>query len=159
MTRNKGFIDLRESGRMACAVAARGVLFKVVLELPHARAFLAQLSEVMPLGYRAVVDGDLLLLMGPDGGRAGSSSYWLTREGLLAGEVLACAVQSLTQIQQEIAEETAEPWPAWSGPEYGGFPEPDGELVDDQLRLWFGAVDAPALALRPIDMSGVIVRE
>jgi hypothetical protein len=133
--------------------------FRNVPELPHAQAFLARLSEVMPLGYRAVVDGDLLLLISPDGGRAGSSSYWLTSEALPEDEVLTCAVQSLHQIQQEIAEETTEPWPAPSGSDYKGFPEPDGELVGDQLRLWFGAADAPALALRPIDVSGVIVPE
>jgi len=130
-----------------------------VAELPHARAFLAQLSEVVPRGYRLVLDGDLLLLVRPDGGRAGSSSDWLTREALLEDEVVSSAVQSLSQIQQEIAEETTEPWPARSGPDYRGFPGPDGELVGDQLRLWFGDVDAPALALGPIDMSGVIVRE
>jgi hypothetical protein len=130
-----------------------------VPELPHARAFLAQLSEVMPPGYKAVVDGELLLLMSPDGGQAGSSSYWLTSEALLEDEVLTCPVQNLSQIQQEIAEETTEPWPAPSGPDYKGSPEPDGELVGDQLRLWFGAVDAPALALGPIDMTGVIVRK
>ena len=128
-------------------------------ELPHARAFLAQLSEVMPLGYSTVLEGDLLLLMSPDGGRAGSSSYWLTSEALREDEVLGCAVQSLSQIQQEIAEETTEPWPARSGPDYCAFPEPGGEVVGNELRLWFGAVDAPALAFRPIDMSGVIVRE
>lgn len=113
----------------------------------------------MPLGYRAVVDGELLLLISPDGGRAGSSSYWLTSEALREDEVATCAVQSLSQIQQEVAEGTTEPWPARSGPDYSGFPEPDGELVGDQLRLWFGTVDAPALVLGPIDMSGVIVRE
>jgi len=113
----------------------------------------------MPLGYRAVLDGELLLLISPDGGRAGSSSYWLTREALLEDEVLTCAVQSLHQIQQEIAEETTEPWPARSGADHRDFPEPHAELVADQLRLWFGAVDAPAVTLGPIDMRGVIVRD
>ena len=73
--------------------------------------------------------------------------------------MLTCAVQSLHQIQQEIAEDTTAPSPAQSGRDDRGFPEPDGELVGDQLRLWFGASDAPVLALRPIDMSGVIVGE
>jgi len=113
----------------------------------------------MPLGYKAVLDGDLLLLISPDGGRAGSSSHWLTSEALLEAEVVTCAVQSLHQIQQEIAEETKEPWPAPSGPDHKGFPEPNGELVGHELRLWFGAAEAPSLALRPIDLSGVIVRE
>lgn len=113
----------------------------------------------MPSGYRVALDGDLLLLMSPDGGRAGSSSYWLTSEALLEDEVLSCAVQSLHQIQQEIVEKTTEPWPAPSRPDDGGFPEPDGDLVGDQLHLWFGAVDSPAFAFGPIDMSGVIVGE
>ena len=60
---------------------------------------------------------------------------------------------------QEIAEETTEPWPAASGPAYGGFPEPDGAIVGDELYLWFGDRTAPVLALEPIDLSEVLLRD
>jgi hypothetical protein len=128
-------------------------------DLPHAQAFLSQLSRVMPPGYRAFIDGDVLFVVSPDGVRTGSGSDWLTAGALMDQEVLESAVQSLHQIQQEIAEETAEPWPARSGRDYRGFPEPDGEIIGDQLRLWFGERDAPVLELALIDLSSVLLRE
>lgn len=113
----------------------------------------------MPPGYRLAIDGAMLWLFSPDGGRAGSSSYWLTSDTLSEEEALVGGTQSLHQIQQEIAEETAEPWPVHSGPGYRCFPEPDGEIVDDSLRLWFGNWTEPGLALEPIDLAGVVIRD
>ena len=126
---------------------------------PHAEAFLKQMSAVLPPGYRVELDDELLWIVSPDGGKAGSGSYWLTSDVLLEEEALRDAVGSLSQIQQEIAEETAEPWPAVSGPAYRGFPEPDGAIVGDELRLWFGDRTAPVLALEPIDLSEVLLRD
>ena len=71
--------------------------------LAHAEAFLAQMSAVMPPGYRLEIDGEILWLTSPDGGLAGSSSYWLMQDVLLEDDALIAAVQSLHQIQQEIA--------------------------------------------------------
>lgn len=124
----------------------------------HTEAFLTQMDLVMPRGYRLQIDGEILWLISPDGGWAGSSSYWLV-EDVLPEEALAGAVQSLHQIQHEIAEETTEPWPAGSGAEYRGFPEPDGEIVGDRLNLWFGDQAHPVLALQPIDLADLIVRK
>jgi hypothetical protein len=93
-----------------------------VRERRHAQVFLEQLAEIMPGGYRVMMHDELLLLIGPDGGIAGSSAYWLTADALLEEEAVAGSVQSLHQIQQEIAEETTEPWPARSGENYRGFP-------------------------------------
>jgi len=128
-------------------------------QLAHAQAFLAQLSAVMPSGYRLDIDDETLWLTSPDGGRAGSSSHWLTQDVLLEEDVLVDAVQSLNQIQREIAEETIEPWPAASGPEYRGFPEPGGQIVGDHLHLWFGDREEPVLELQPIDLADVILRD
>ncbi len=127
--------------------------------MAHARAFLSELARVMPAGYRTVIDGEILWLISPDGGMAGSSSYWLTSDVLTEEEALIGAVQSLHQIQQEIAEETTEPWPARAGADYPGFPEPHGELIGDDLLLWFGNRDAPVLALHLMSLGGVLIRE
>lgn len=123
---------------------------------PHARSFLEQLAEVMPAGYQTTIDGEILWLIKPDSGRAGSSSYWLTSEALGREEAVDCAIQSLHQIQQEIAEDTTEPWPAQTAAGYRGFPEPDGELVGEDLHLWFGDKTEPVLSFRPIDLGSVI---
>jgi hypothetical protein len=83
----------------------------------------------------------------------------MSAEVLLEDEALDGAIASLGLIQQEVAEETGEPWPATTGPDYRGFPEPDGEIVRDDLRLWFGRRHEPALRLSPISLSAVLLRE
>jgi hypothetical protein len=40
-----------------------------------------------------MIDDELLLLIGPDGGIAGSSAYWLTADALLEEEAVAGSVQ------------------------------------------------------------------
>ena len=127
--------------------------------LPHAEAFLAQMSAVMPPGYRLEIDDEILWLTSPDGGLAGSSSYWLIQDALLEDDALTGAVQSLHQIQQEIAEETTDPWPATSGSDYRAFPEPAGQIVGDRLHLWFGDKAEPVLELEPIDLAEIILRD
>ena len=130
------------------------------MSLPsHAEAFLKQVSAAIPPGYRVELDDDFLWICSPDGGKTGSSSYWLTSDVVLDEEALEGGVGSLNQIQQEIAEETAEPWPASSGPGYRGFPEPQGAIVGAELRLWFGDRATPVLALDPLDLSDVLLRD
>ena len=60
-------------------------------------------SRVLPPGWGLEIDGDMLWITGAHWG-AGSGSAWLTSDVLLEEEVVAGAVQSLHQIQQEIAE-------------------------------------------------------
>jgi hypothetical protein len=135
-------------------------LTTLVLVLPsHAEAFLKQVSAVIPSGYRVEIDDELLWIVSPDGGKAGSSTYWLTSDALLDEEAINGGVASLHHIQREIAEDTREPWPAASGPGYIGFPEPDGAVVDAELHLWFGDRATPVLAFDPIDLSDVLLRD
>ena len=69
--------------------------------------------------------------------------------------LLIGAVQSLHQIQQEIAKETTDPWPATSDPEYRRFPEPAGQIVGDRLYLGFGDKAEPVLEFQSIDLADV----
>lgn len=105
------------------------------------------------------VDLDWLEVVGPRGPLAAGGAYWLITDVLLEDEAVDGAVGSLHLVQQEIAEETTEPWPAASGLGYAGFPEPGGELVEDDLHLWFGLKDSPVLRLRPISLQGVLLRD
>ena len=59
----------------------------------------------------------------------------------------------------DIDDETIEPWPAASGPEYRGFPEPGGQIVGDRLHLWFGDRAEPVLELESIDLADVILHD
>jgi hypothetical protein len=68
----------------------------------HAEAFLAEMSAVMPLGYRVEIDGEMLWLTTPGGGRAGSSAYWLVEDVLSEEDALAGAVQSLYQSSRSL---------------------------------------------------------
>ncbi len=125
----------------------------------HADMFIYEMSSVLPPGYSLEIEHEVLWLLKRDGSMAGSSSYWLTSDSLLEDEAVSYAVQSLHQIQQEIAEDSTEPWPARSGPGYAGFPEPGGAIVENELHLWFGSAEAPVLVLGPIDLDGVLVRD
>jgi hypothetical protein len=126
---------------------------------PHGQAFLAELLRHLPPGFAVEFDGSVLWAVSPDGGRAGTTADWLTADVLLDDEAVDGAVGSLNLVQQEVAEETTEPWPATSGEGYRGLPEPDGEVSDDALHLWFGPQDAPVLRLSPISLRGVLLRD
>lgn len=54
----------------------------------HAEGFLAQLVEIMPAGYRMEFYEEMLWVISSDGGRAGTSSPWLTDDVLLEEEVV-----------------------------------------------------------------------
>lgn len=126
---------------------------------PHGQVFIEELARHLPAGFAVEFDGYLLMAIGPDGPLAGTTADWLTADVLLADEAVEGAVGSLNLIQTEFADETTEPWPSTAGLGYQGFPEPDGEVVGEDLHVWFGARDAPVLRLRPISLHGVLLQE
>ncbi len=130
---------------------------KVPRVAPHGIAFLEELARHLPIGFAVEMEGDWLQVIGPDGPLGATTGVWLAADMLLEEEVVDGAIASLNLVQQEVAEETTEPWPAASGRGYLGFPEPGGELVEDDLHLWFGPEEAPALRLRPISLRGVLL--
>jgi hypothetical protein len=126
-------------------------------ETVHGRAFYDSINAVLPDGWRVAPVGDReLRLFGPDGPYATIEQEWLSDDALLANEAPWGAAGVLDLAQQEIAEETTEPWPARSGRDYRGFAEPDAVLEGDFLRMWFGDKSKPVLTLEPIDLTGVI---
>jgi len=58
--------------------------------------FLEQLAEVMPEGYRAVIEFGTLCVVSPNGGMAGSSATWLTADVLLEEDAVAGAATAST---------------------------------------------------------------
>lgn len=117
-------------------------------ESERARLFVEQLSAVLPQGFQAGVRGDRLWLAGI--WTSGASVHWLSTDVLLEDEAINGAVQMLDQIQSHVAHATREPWPAVTGPGYAGFPEPNAEMVGDEIRMWFGDRERPVLELGPI---------
>lgn len=125
----------------------------------RANAFLEAVSAVMPRGWSLELLGGSLKVLDPDGRSTGIGAAWLASPTLFRDDAIDEAVQTLNQIQQEIAEDTTEPWPAISGQEYRGFPGPDGAWVGDELHLWFGEESEPVLRLKPISFSDVILSD
>jgi hypothetical protein len=123
-----------------------------------AQIFLAEVSRALPKGFRLELGSEWLEIIGPDGG-AGMPAYWLRADVLLEEEVVGGASGTLSVVQQEVAEQTTEPWPARSGTQYQGFPEPDAELVGNQLWAWYGRRSNPVLKFGPFDLSNVLLRD
>jgi excisionase family DNA binding protein len=103
-------------------------------------------------GIVNVIDGDGLEAAGLD-----LTLILGDADDAAADRVLGAAVNALDHLQTEIAEETAEPWPDHAGRGYrGGLPEPGGEIVGDELRLWFASADGRAVTLKPISLANVL---
>src|SRR5205823_5608404 len=57
----------------------------------------------------------------------------------------------LNATQDVVMESTREQWPHPTGA--ANAPYPDARVVSDQLQMWFGDEAAPALRLKPIDLT------
>jgi len=73
----------------------------------------------------------------------------------LEERVCRAARQALEAPQDWIADETTEPWPARAGDLPGGFPAPNAEIADEQVRLYYGDSGAQILELAPISLRDV----
>lgn len=124
-----------------------------------AQAFVDALSAAMPEGWSAEFQGSTFRLLGPGGPYASFDHWGLTEDVLLEDQLIVAAASALHVAQQWIAEETTEPWPAVSGTQYHGFPNPHAALVGDELRVWFGRSENPVLELGPFDVSAIVLRD
>jgi hypothetical protein len=124
-----------------------------------AQEFVDALSAAMPEGWSAEFQGSTFRLLGPDGPYASFDDWGLTEDVLLEDQLITAAEAALDVAQQWVAEETTEPWPAVTGTQYHGFPEPRAALVGDELRAWFGRRENPMLELGPFDVSGIVLRD
>jgi hypothetical protein len=71
--------------------------------------------------------------------------------GVADFEIPAIYEEILSQAQDAIAEETTDAWPG--GPGARRLWMPDVEIVDDEVRAWFGPKDDPVLVLEPISLA------
>jgi hypothetical protein len=150
-----------DAGDSAGLVAQRRRWYPTPMSgLTHGQAFYEHVNAVLPPHWRIEpAPFRELRLVGPDGGYAEIGAQWLSDGALLKEEAVGGAIGVLNLVQQEIAEQTTEPWPARSGPGYPGFPEPDAEIEGDQLTMWFGDRTAPALSIEPVDLSEVLLTD
>lgn len=61
--------------------------------------------------------------------------------------MLHAARSVLSTVQDVVVEETGKPWPQAEGEGPNAMPLPHGEIVDDELRLWYGNAHRPATPL------------
>jgi len=139
-------------------------------------ALVASLQEVVPDGYRVArtVPGTQpghnggVYYLAPDG--SGAGTYY---DGFLPADVLAArrpvgvqdhaavaalARHALDDLQDFLAEETTDPWPARSG---GRWPPARAVLRSATLQWWFGDPDHPddrgrgVVVLRPVVLTAL----
>jgi hypothetical protein len=172
-----GTLAVNRSGRQSVpplAPAGRGARdYKpgaVVLKRPRengspmpvrtiAQEFVDALSTAMPEGWSAEFHGSTFRLLGPSGPYASFDDWALTEDVILEDQLITAAEAALHLSQQWVAEETTEPWPAVSGTQYHGFPNPHAALVGDELRVWFGRSENPVLEIGPFDVSAIVLRD
>jgi hypothetical protein len=61
-----------------------------------------------------------------------------------------CAENALDQLQDEVVENSTEPWPRQHP-----VPRAHATVIECELRMWFGDADAPVLECEPIDPASL----
>jgi hypothetical protein len=107
-----------------------------------------RMSEVVPPGIRISVEGDMLVFRSDFGtGRAGSHACnWLSQgAGTLPERVREACQHAFSDLQDFVDEETTDPWPGRRTP-----PKPFARIENGSVVVWFGDLEAPDLAIRPV---------
>lgn len=115
---------------------------------PEARVFAERLVQaldrVVPAPAEVLARHGAIVLR--DGGLG--MTLWDVQERLADGfEPEGIAWQLLEQLQSDIAEITATPWPGERD-----FPEPGTRVRDGRIEWWYGNEDDPVLVLDPVDL-------
>jgi len=83
-----------------------------------------------------------------------SYGEFLTASGGSAREQIhAVARELLSQVQDVVAETTREPWPRIVVDGRQDMALSDAAIEGDQLVMWYGEREAPALLLPPVDLT------
>jgi hypothetical protein len=67
--------------------------------------------------------------------------------------ILAVALQLMSDVQDLVSETTTEPWPPTVVNGRRAMATPAAAIDDDDLYMWFGDRQAPALRLPPVRLS------
>jgi len=115
-----------------------------------AAGLVQRLIPVLPAGFAARADGDVVSVDAPDGFGGGTAlAGLLDRDDLDLQDYADAAWSVLSMAQDVVCETTSDPWPAAVGPERD-LAEPGTRVDGASIALWFGAEDQPVLTLAPI---------
>jgi hypothetical protein len=116
------------------------------MRLAHslASALSQRLDAAVPRPFRVSAEQECVYLLGECGLLSGGSIVDLGIEDAIT--------RLLTDVQDEITEQLAVPWP--HEPTLGYvFHEPGVAIRDDAVQFWYGAEDDPVLAFEPIPLA------
>lgn len=83
---------------------------------------------------------------------------WVARSEAEPPEELIAAIAArvMETTSEDLADDTAEPWPARGGQFPGGFAPIGTEIAGGRLRMWWGEAGAPILELVPLPLAEVL---
>lgn len=120
------------------------------------RELVRRLAPVVPARIELIDLGNAIgvLLDGDVSDEIDMSWIWASQiDAAEAREQLPVAIErTLDRLQDSIAEDTAQPWPAkerW-------LPTPDTIERDGAIHLWFGGAEDPVLVLDPIPLTTLL---
>jgi hypothetical protein len=111
-----------------------------------------RLAAILPAGFAARVEGDVIQIEAPDGLGASTSVGHLDPAEAEPEDYADAAWNALSMAQDVVSETTPTPWPAPLGPGVD-LAEPGTRAEGRVIHLWFGVEQAPVLRLRPIALD------
>jgi hypothetical protein len=122
-----------------------------------AAALAERLAAVVPSPLHVSAESGMIWIRNDEGHGVGIDVAAMANDDGESLEERVCqtARHALDALQDRIADETTEPWPARAGVVPGGFPAANAEIADEQVRLYYGDSRAPILELTPISLRDV----
>jgi hypothetical protein len=112
----------------------------------------ARLTDLLPGGFIARVEGDTVHIESPDGMGSAASLGHIDPEEADPDDFASAAWNVLSMAQDVVNETSGDPWPVALG-EKTDLAEPGTRADGRTVHLWFGAEDQPALRLPPITLD------
>jgi hypothetical protein len=116
-----------------------------------ARVLVARLAPILPPGFAARADGEVVRIEADDGAGASTSLAHLDPDEAEPQDYADAAWNVLSMVQDVVSETVTEPWPA-ALDGTTDLAEPGAAAEGASVRLFFGPEDRPVLTLRSIDL-------
>ena len=116
-----------------------------------ARELVARLAAILPAGFAARADAEIIHIDSPDGTGSATSLAHIDPDDAEAEDYASAAWNVLSMAQDVVSETGGDPWPAAVGPARD-LAAPDTRVEGDAVHLWFGDEAAPVLRLAPIPL-------